>query len=246
MFNLTGKKALVTGAAAGLGQSIADALVAAGAEVYGTSRTAEAATRIAERFGTRPVVLDVTDRSSIRSVIDQLWADVGPIDFLCNNAGVNVPQPSIDVDSDSWDVVFETNVSGSFFVTQALARHWISEKIAGSVVNVGSQAGTVAIEERVAYGTSKAALAHMTRILALEWGPLGIRINAVAPTFVRTQLTESTLSRPGRTEELVSRIPLGRLGIPEDIAPAVVFLFSDEASLITGHVLAIDGGYTIH
>jgi 2-deoxy-D-gluconate 3-dehydrogenase len=86
----------------------------------------------------------------------------------------------------------------------------------------------------------------MTRILALEWGPLGIRINAVAPTFVRTQLTESTLSRPGRTEELVSRIPLGRLGIPEDIAPAVVFLFSDEASLITGHVLAIDGGYTIH
>lgn len=122
MFNLTGKKALVTGAAVGLGLSIADALVAAGAEVYGTSRTAEAAARIADRFGTRPVVLDVTDRSSIRIVLDQLWADVGPIDLLCNNAGVNVPQPSIDVDSDSWDVVFETNVSGSFFVTQALAR----------------------------------------------------------------------------------------------------------------------------
>lgn len=246
MFNLSGKKALVTGAAAGLGQSIGDALVAAGAQVYGTSRTAESAARIAERFGTRPVVLDVTDRASIRGVIDELWADVGPIDLLCNNAGVNVPQPSIEVDSESWDVVFETNVSGSFFVTQALARHWIEEGRAGSVVSVGSQAGTVAIEERVAYGSSKAALAHMTRILALEWGPMGIRVNAVAPTFVLTQLTESTLSRPGRTEELVSRIPLGRLGIPQDIAPAVVFLFSDEASLITGHILAIDGGYTIH
>jgi NAD(P)-dependent dehydrogenase (short-subunit alcohol dehydrogenase family) len=246
VFSLTGKKVLVSGAAAGLGQSIGDALQAAGAEVYGTSRTPESAKKIAERYDTSPVVLDVTDRSAIRGVIDTLWNDAGPIDLLCNNAGVNVPQPSIDVDSESWDLVLETNVSGAFFVTQAMARHWIAENIPGSVVSVGSQAGTVAIEERVAYGSSKAALAHMTRILALEWGPMGIRVNAIAPTFVRTQLTESTLSRPGRTEELVSRIPLGRLGMPADIAPAVVFLFSDEASLITGHILAIDGGYTIH
>ena len=139
----------------------------------------------------------------------------------------------------------DVNLAGIFFLSQALGKRWITDGTAGSIVNVSSQAGSVAIEERASYGSSKAALSHLTKILALEWAPNGIRVNAIAPTFIRTELTESTLSRPGWREELLSRIPMGRLGTPEDVVGAVVYLFSDEASLVTGHILTVDGGYTI-
>lgn len=246
MSSLKGRSALVTGAKSGLGAAIADELHARGVKVFGTSRGKDDADAIAERYGTRPVVVDLRDPRCAASAVDSLWESEGAIDFLCNNAGVNAPQPALEVDVDSWNSVIETNVTGTFFVTQAMARHWVANSLPGSVVNVSSQAGTVAIEERVAYGSSKAAMSHMTRVLALEWGHYGIRVNAVAPTFIWTDLTQSTLSRPGMEERLTSRIPLGRLGVPEDVSGAIAFLFSDEASLITGHVLAIDGGYTIH
>ena len=178
--------------------------------------------------------------------VKSLWESQGPLHLLCNNAGINAPQAALDVDDKTWQRVFDTNVTGTFFVTQTLARYWVADGIRGSVVNVGSQAGSVAIEDRVAYGSSKAAIAHMTRVLAFEWGQFGIRVNAVAPTFIRTELSASTLDRPGMEEKLTSRIPMGRLGIPGDVAPSVAFLFNDQASLITGHTLAIDGGYTIH
>lgn len=246
MSSLAGKSALVTGAKGGLGAAIADHLRERGVRVFGTSRSEADAITIASRLGTDPVVLDVSDPVAAVERIDELWETHGPIDFLCNNAGVNAPQPALQVDLHSWNSVIHTNVTGTFFVSQAIARHWVHDEVPGSIVNVSSQAGTVAIEERVAYGSSKAAMSHMTKVLALEWGSFGIRVNAVAPTFIWTDLTESTLSRPGMEEKLTSRIPLGRLGVPSDIAGAVAFLFSDEASLITGHILAIDGGYTIH
>ncbi len=246
MPSLAGKTALVTGAKGGLGAAIADELRDQGAKVFGTSRNLEDAEFIASKFGTSPVVLDVSDTQSIRNSLESLWETEGPIDLLCNNAGINAPQLALDVDEKSWQRVMDTNVNGTFFVTQTLARYWVAEGIRGSVVSIGSQAATVAIEERVAYGSSKAAMAHMTRVLALEWGQYGIRVNAVAPTFIWTDLTASTLGRPGMEEKLTARIPLGRLGVPADVAPAVAFLLSDQASLITGHVLAIDGGYTIH
>ena len=203
-------RALVTGAAGGLGRAIGDCLAQQGAEVFGTSRTADSAAEIAAHYGTLPVVLDATKRADAMQVVTELYDRVGGIQLLVNNAGINIPQKSTEVDSASWDAVM------------------------------------VAIEERAAYGSSKAALAHLTRILALEWAPYGIRVNAVAPTFVRTALTESTFSRPGLEEKLTARIPLGRLGVTNDVAPAVAFLLSEDAGLITGHVLAIDGGYTIH
>jgi 2-deoxy-D-gluconate 3-dehydrogenase len=190
--------------------------------------------------------MDVADVNSIRSSVKSLWETEGPIHLLCNNAGINAPQAALDVDEETWRRVNDTNVTGTFFVTQALARYWVADGIQGSVVNVGSQAGSVAIEDRVTYGSSKAAIAHMTRVLAFEWGRYGIRVNTVAPTFIRTELSASTLDRPGMEEKLTSRIPIGRLGIPADVAPSVAFLLSDQASLITGHTLAIDGGYTIH
>jgi 2-deoxy-D-gluconate 3-dehydrogenase len=169
----------------------------------------------------------------------------GGIDLLVNNAGVNVPKPALELTVEDWDTVFDTNLKGSFFLTTSLARHWMKSGTQAAIVNIASQAGIVGIEERAAYGTSKAGLIHLTKILALEWASAGIRVNAVAPTFVRTELTASTLSRPDWAAELLSRIPIGRFGEPEDIAGAVAFLLSDAAALITGHTLAIDGGYTI-
>lgn len=244
-FRLDGKKALVTGAARGLGKAIADGLAESGATVYGTSRDAESARLITERYGTPAFPVDITEPTQILHFADDLMQESGGIDLLVNNAGVNVPKPALELTVEDWDTVFDTNLRGSFFLTTALARHWIENGTQGAIVNVASQAGIVGIEERAAYGTSKAGLIHLTKILALEWASAGIRVNAVAPTFVRTELTASTLSRPDWAAELLSRIPIGRFGEPEDIAGAVAFLLSDAASLITGHTLAIDGGYTI-
>lgn len=244
-FRLDGKKALVTGAARGLGKAIADGLAECGATVYGTSRDAASARQISERYGTPSLPIDVTRTKDIRRFVGTLIEESGGIDLLVNNAGVNVPKPALELTADDWDTVFDTNLKGSFFLTTAIGQHWIDRGTPGAVVNVASQAGIVGIEERAAYGTSKAGLIHLTKILALEWAPAGIRVNAVAPTFVRTELTASTLSRPEWAAELLSRIPIGRFGEPEDIAGAIAFLLSDAASMITGHTLAIDGGYTI-
>lgn len=244
-FRLDGKKVLVTGAARGLGKAIADGLAESGATVYGTSRDAESARRIGERYGTPALAVDITASAQMAEFADHLMQESGGIDLLVNNAGVNVPKPALELTTEDWDTVFDTNLKGSFFLTTSLARHWMKSGTQGAIVNIASQAGIVGIEERAAYGTSKAGLIHLTKILALEWAPAGIRVNAVAPTFVRTELTASTLNRPDWAAELLSRIPIGRFGEPEDIAGAVAFLLSDAAALITGHTLAIDGGYTI-
>lgn len=245
-FRLDGKTALVTGASGGLGLAIADGLAQSGATVYGSSRDQASARRIGERYGTPALCLDLTDVSAIPEFVENLVSQSGGIDLIVNNAGVNVPKPAVELDEDDWDAVFDTNLKGTFFLTTALAKHWLERETPGSIVNIASQAGIVGIEERAAYGASKAGLIHLTKILALEWGPAQIRVNAVAPTFVKTELTKSTLSRPEWAAQLLNRIPLGRFGEPEDIVGAVTFLLSDAASLITGHTLAIDGGYTIH
>jgi NAD(P)-dependent dehydrogenase (short-subunit alcohol dehydrogenase family) len=244
-FRLDGKKALVTGAGRGLGKAIADDLAESGATVYGTSRDAATAQLISERYGTPPLAVDLSSAGNISGFAESLQQASGGIDLLVNNAGVNVPKPALELTEDDWDTVFDTNLKGTFFLTTALARHWVAAGTPGAIVNIASQAGIVAIEERAAYGTSKAGMIHLTKILALEWAAAGIRVNAVAPTFVRTELTASTLSRPDWAAELLSRIPIGRFGEPEDVAGAVAFLLSDAASLITGHTLAVDGGYTI-
>ncbi|GEK79969.1 MULTISPECIES: SDR family NAD(P)-dependent oxidoreductase [Agrococcus] len=241
-----GRVALVTGAGRGLGAAIADRLAAGGATVLGTSRSTEEAQRIGDRYGTRPCVLDLTEIASIEPAIQHATDAAGGIDLLVNNAGVNVPVPALQLREDDWDAVHDVNVKGTFFVTQALARHWVSRGAPGAVVTIGSQAGIVAIEDRAAYGSSKAAIAQLTRQLAFEWGQHGIRVNAVAPTFVPTELTASTLSEPVVAERLLARIPLGRFGTADEVADAVAFLLSDAASLITGHTLVADGGYTVH
>lgn len=244
-FTLDGKRALVTGANKGLGQTIARALTELGATVHGTSRTAAGAERITSELGTEGLVLDVRDVAAVERFAEGLGDRIGgSLDILVNNAGVNEPSPAIDVTEDQWDSVVDTNLKGTFFLTRALAKTWITSGNSAAVVNIGSQAGTVGIEERAAYCAAKGGLDQLTKVLAIEWARFGIRVNTVAPTFVRTELTASTLDRPGWGETLLSRIPMGRFGEPDDIVGAVAFLAGDAAQMITGHTLLVDGGYT--
>jgi NAD(P)-dependent dehydrogenase (short-subunit alcohol dehydrogenase family) len=244
-FRLDGKNVLVTGAGRGLGRAVGDGLTQLGATVYGTSRDPATAAGIAARYGTLPLVLEMGDTVSLPRFVASVTEASGGIDMLVNNAGINIPKPAVDVTEAEWDNVFGVNLKGVFFLTTALARTWLERGRPASVVNIASQAGIVGIEERAAYGSSKAALIHLTKILALEWAPAGIRVNAVAPTFVRTELTESTLSRPDWAAELLARIPAGRFGEAEDVVGAVAYLLGGAAALVTGHTLTVDGGYTV-
>ncbi len=243
-FQLDGKVALVTGASRGLGAGIATGLREAGATVVGTSRDSKSATQVAEQLGTVPAVMDVTDVASVQAVIDRVASEFGHLDLLINNAGLNIPQSVFDVDEASWDNVIDTNLKGTFFTAQAAARHMVAGGGGGRIINVASQAGVVGIEERSAYCASKGGAVLLTKVLAIELAQHGITVNAVAPTFVATELTRSTLEDPEWRERILSRIPLGRVGEVEDVVAATVYLASPAAAMVTGHTLLVDGGWT--
>jgi 2-deoxy-D-gluconate 3-dehydrogenase len=243
-FRLDGKVALVTGASRGLGAGIADALREAGATVAGTSREQGSAEQIAERLDSVPVAMDVSDVDSVRAGVDRVASELGRLDILVNNAGLNIPQGLFDVDEASWDAVVDTNLKGTFFAAQAAARHMVAGGEGGRIINVASQAGVVGIEERSAYGASKGGAVVLTKVLAIELAQRGITVNAVAPTFISTELTRTTLEDPAWRERILSRIPLGRVGEIEEVAAATVYLASPAAALVTGHTLLVDGGWT--
>ena len=243
-FRLDGKVALVTGASRGLGAGIADALQEAGATVAGTSRESRSAAQVAKRLGSVPVVMDITDVASVRAGVDRVASELERLDILINNAGLNIPQGVFDVDEASWDAVLDTNLKGTFFAAQAAARHMVTSGEGGRIINVTSQAGVVGIEERSAYGASKGGAGLLTKVLAIELAQHGITVNAVAPTFIATELTRDTLENPAWRERILSRIPLGRVGEAEDVAAAAVYLASPAAAMVTGHTLLVDGGWT--
>ncbi|MBN9387494.1 MAG: glucose 1-dehydrogenase [Chloroflexi bacterium] len=244
MFRIDHKIALVTGASRGLGAAISCALAQGGATVVGTSRQPAEARRIARELNTLSVEMDVTCLASIRQGVDRVVAEYGRLDILVNNAGVNIPQGIFEVDETSWDTVVATNLKSVFFASQAAAHHMAAAGQGGRIINISSQAGVVGIEERAAYCASKGGVTQLTKVLALELASHQITVNAVAPTFVETELTRSTLDNPAWRERILSRIPLGRVGSVEEIAAAVVYLASQEAGLITGHTLLVDGGWT--
>ncbi len=243
-FRVDGKVALVTGASRGLGAGIAEALREAGATVAGTSREPKSAAQTAERLESVPVVMDITDVASVRAGVDLVASELGRLDILVNNAGLNIPQGVFDVDEASWDAVLDTNLKGTFFAAQAAARHMVAGGGGGRIINVASQAGIVGIEERSAYGASKGGAVLLTKVLAIELAQHGITVNAVAPTFIATELARETLENPAWRERILSRIPLGRVGEVEDVAAAAVYLASPASAMVTGHTLLVDGGWT--
>ena len=243
-FQLDGKVALVTGASRGLGAGLATGLREAGATVVGTSRDSKSAAQLAEHLGTVPAVMDVMDVASVQASVDRVASEFGHLDLLINNAGLNIPQSVFDVDEASWDSVIDTNLKGTFFAAQAAARHMVAQGEGGRIINVASQAGVVGIEERSAYGASKSGVILLTKVLAIELAQHEITVNAVAPTFIATELTRSTLENPEWRERILSRIPLGRVGEVQDVVAATVYLASPAGAMVTGHTLLVDGGWT--
>lgn len=244
-FSLAGAHAVVTGAGGGIGKAIAEFLHDLGAQVTATSRQRGRAAELARRFGGHAATVDVRDVASLDGAVDALWAH-RRIDILVNNAGVNQPQPVLDVTVQAWDEVHSTDLRGVFFLSQAVARRMVADRGGGTIINVSSQAGSVAIADRAAYCSAKGGLDQLTRVMALELAPHGVRVNGVAPTFVETEMTRSTLIPTGAWERIVGNIPIGRLARPEDVVGAVGFLAGPLSAMVTGHVLAVDGGWTIH
>jgi NAD(P)-dependent dehydrogenase (short-subunit alcohol dehydrogenase family) len=247
--SLAGRVAVVTGAARGIGRAVALELAEAGADVALGLRDVERDGGVVaevEALGRRALALpmDVTDLRASRAAIDRAIAELGRLDVLVNNAGGSIVEDAFDVTEEHFDAVWALNTRSTFFLSQHAAKHMRGAG-GGSIVNVASQAGLVALPGESAYCTSKAAIIHLTRCLAVEWGPLGIRVNAVAPTFVETDGTEPALRDPEFRADVVDRIAaLHRIGTPREVSGAVAFLASPAASLITGHTMTIDGGWT--
>jgi NAD(P)-dependent dehydrogenase (short-subunit alcohol dehydrogenase family) len=248
-FDLTGDAALVTGAARGLGRAIALALAHAGADVALGLRavnTGADLVREIEAMGRRalPLQMDMTRRDQISRAIEAAATHFGRLDILVNNAGLGPENPAENVREEDFDLTVAVNLKGTFFASQSAAKIMIRQK-RGRIINMSSQAGFVALPTESVYCMTKAAIAHLTKCLAVEWGKYNITVNAVAPTFVRTPGTEPALADPAFHADVIERIAaLHRIGEPVDVAGAVVFLASPAASLITGHTVLIDGGWT--
>jgi NAD(P)-dependent dehydrogenase (short-subunit alcohol dehydrogenase family) len=248
-FDVPGQVALVTGAARGLGRAIALTLANAGADIALGLRDVTADAGLAAEIGALgrrvlPLQMDMARVDEIRAGIATTVERLGRLDILVNNAGASPENPAEAVLEEDFDLTLAVNLKGTFFASQAAARVMIEQGY-GRIVNIGSQAGVVALPGESVYCMTKAAIAHLTRCLAVEWGPHGITVNAVAPTFVHTPGTEDYLADPAHRAEVVERIAaLHRIGEPMEVAGAVLFLVSPAASLITGEVMLIDGGWT--
>jgi NAD(P)-dependent dehydrogenase (short-subunit alcohol dehydrogenase family) len=248
-FDLVGRTALVTGAARGIGRTLALALADAGADVVLGLRDAADAEDLEHAIAamgrrTMRVAMDLLDLGQITAAVDRVVDGFGRLDILVNNAGLGPANPAEDVTEEDFDLTFDVNVKGTFFASQAAGRVMIRQRF-GRIVNLGSQAGFVALPTESIYCATKAAISHLTKCLAVEWGGHGITVNAVAPTFIRTPGTESDLADPEFHRDVVDRIAaLHRIGEPMDVAGAVIFLASPAADLITGTTMLIDGGWT--
>ena len=248
LFDLHGKKAVVTGASRGLGQAIALALAAAGADLVLTARSVESLGETSERIATlgrkaHALALDVTAVSTIEPTFQKAAGLLGGLDILINNAGQEDVRPSLDVDEALWDRILDTNLKGAFFCAQAAARQMKIHQSGGAIVNLCSLTSYVGIPTAIPYGASKTGLLGLTRGLATEWAPFGVRVNAVAPGYFRTQMTEAFYADETWQKTMLDKIPQRRFGTMQDIGGAVVFLASDAAAYITGQCIAIDGGY---
>jgi NAD(P)-dependent dehydrogenase (short-subunit alcohol dehydrogenase family) len=251
LFDLNGRKAVVSGAGRGIGKAIALGLARAGADIGLVARTESELNAVADEvkeIGRRAVVRasDLTVTADIPELISGLAGDLGGIDILVNNAGTNIPQDSVDVSEAAWDTVMAINLKSCFFMAQAVGKVMIEQGRGGRIINISSQTGSVALIKRAAYCASKAGLNLVTKVLAMEWGPHEILVNAVAPTFVETEMTKPMLADPQFREYALAKNVLKRFGTTDDVAGAVTYLASPAANLVTGHILLVDAGWTAH
>jgi NAD(P)-dependent dehydrogenase (short-subunit alcohol dehydrogenase family) len=249
-FDLSGKVAIVSGAGRGIGYHIAISLAKYGADVVVCSRTVPELEKVAEeikQMGRRSLVhlLDITNIKEFKPMVDNVVEAFGHIDILVNNAGVNRQEWAEDFTEENWDLILKTNLKGLFFLSQAVGRVMIQQK-KGKIINISSDAGTVGLPRRAAYCASKGGVNLLTKNLAIEWAKYSINVNAVSPAFVETALTAPMFKEHGFMDWIMENTPLGRVGQPSEVAGAVVFLASEIANYITGHVLLIDGGWTAH
>ncbi len=246
-FSVDGRVALVTGGGRGLGKAMALALAAAGAKVAVVSKTGEGladTVKEIEGFGGEALALtgDVAISRECQKIVQKTVEHFGRLDVLVNAAGVNRRVASAEVNDADWDWIVDTNLKGTFFMCQAAGRIMITQK-KGSIINIASLLSAVGIPTLAPYAASKAGVLGITRVLAAEWGPYGVRVNAIAPGYFRTRMTERLFADPGWTERFLEQVPLGRAGDPADLAGLAVFLASDASAYLTGQVIYVDGGY---
>lgn len=249
--SLSGKIALVTGAGSGIGKISAIQLAQIGAELVLLGRNekklAETSSEISKSVGKcKWYSVDVTNTKEISNSVQKIRKECGEIDLLVNSAGINIPQKAEDVTIEAWNTIMDTNVKGLFFCCQAVGRQSMIPRKQGVIVNISSQAGKVALPLRAAYCSSKGAVDQLTRVLAFEWAKYGVRVNAVAPTFVETPFTKEMLIDQEFKNFVMNKIPLKRLATPLEVANAVCFLATNQSSMITGAIIPVDGGWTIH
>ena len=244
-FDLSGKTALVTGASSGLGEHFARCLGAAGASVVLAARRAERLKALqAELAGkgvsASAVDLDVTSADSIAAALEA----AGPVDIVVNNAGISIVKPALDMPEQDWDSVVDTNLRGAWLVAQGAAKRWVAAKRPGVIVNIASILGLRTIGQVAPYNASKAGLIHLTRALAMEWARHNIRINAICPGYIETEMNSAFWKTPGG-QKLIDRIPQRRIGKPEHLDGALLLLASDAGEFMTGSVITVDGGHTV-
>ena len=249
LFDLTGQVALVTGGAGGLGRPIAAGLAAAGATVViADLRLDQADAVLAEIAATGQrglaLPLDVTSASSVQTVTDRVRTDFNRIDILVNSHGLTKRVPSVDFPEADWDRIMGVNLKGTFLCCQIVGRVMIQQG-RGSIINLASIGGLVGLPTSVAYCASKGGVVQLTRTLGVEWAPLGVRVNAIAPSSFNTPMVRSVLdAEPAYRERVVSKIPIGRIAEPNEIVGSVIYLASAASSMVTGAILSVDGGYT--
>lgn len=246
-FDLSGRTAVVVGATSGIGKAIALSLADAGADVVPTGRRINLAQEAAKEIEARgrrslAVATDVGDAASLEDLADAVTKKFGKVDILVNAAGRTIRRPTLDVSDEEWNGIIDTNLTGMLRACRVFGRHMIERRY-GRIINIGSLTSLVALYEVTAYGVSKAGVAALTKSLAVEWAPHGVCVNAILPGVFRTALNEGLLDGTDRGHELLLRTPMRRFGQPEEVGGAAVFLASDAASFVTGHLLAVDGGF---